>query len=493
MNVLQDRNNTRKIWEGVTAQYNETDFPITDPSSPIYWNGRGEIPPKAGPAPKKEMRDIRDAAFVAMVIKESDPGLSGQLSAIVRSVLLKQAKVANLDVTNSSPGQTTFWPRYGSNAWTRNISDLGPGFVMSSFLQSMLFAYDYLKEDFTASERKELDTWFYNQAEYWGHTVDVSHDYYFVNRNSGNWSLTKAGEEMEQGRHPGIRTKTRFYAPDKPGGGGLRRDGNGNVIRVLPVGREDIPSNYIDSPNEVSGFSVRYNNRFGNLSKFVALVGIMQDKENLKKSAKLYWKETMMFAVYPDGLPGEMERWVAREPQAGWGYATFVADQLLTVADAFARSGDFELYEYSTRHGVYGTECKSGEPAKTLKRVIEGMLKLLDGTYTYYATSTAGGVGDIENRIWDRLKSGAGHRGGYWVNDNWFSQANVYYKDNYIKNGYLRKNPGMNKYISNPEHRGPHSPYEGPWGEFPSKIFMFGEMEGKVWPYPIPLQKNIAK
>jgi len=68
------------------------------------------------------------------------------------------------------------------------------------------------------------------------------------------------------------------------------------------------------------------------------------------------------------------------------------------------------------------------------------------------------------------------------INDIWFSMANVYYKNTYIKNVYTRVTP-MPAYPATPASAG-GSAYSGPWDVFPGMLFMFGQMENQVWPYP---------
>lgn len=476
VSLLDDMANgtVKELWEGVSwANDDDSDKP-SKPGEPGYWDGTGFVPRHAGPQPYECHKKTRDAAFVSLILQKSNPGLAKKLREAAKSMLLKQIADPNLDFSNNSlsdlkkPGVTYVW-RIDDHK--RNIGDVGPGFPVCSMLQRMLYAYDYTKMYWSEAEKQEMETWLLHAARFWMKNVNTYLNIFFEDRENGNYHLTARGCRTEQGKDYALHHNM-YYKPSDPAGGGSVINSTGKEV-----------------PNNVSGLAVRYNNRMGNLVKFAGLAGILLDDEALKEDAKRYWKETLMFNIYPRGFSGDLERWVRPEPgtykspQKGLNYYYFIADHLVTLADAFARTGDFELYEFTTRKGQWGTECKPGDPDKSLLRVLEGIAKLNDGTYTLYATDTPADTGKIKYRIWDRKYSFA--RGvTFTVYDYWYAQANIYYRNDYLKSAYLKTNPGGNPYPEKPGSRHMHSPYEGPWSEFPSKAFMFGQMEGKVWPYP---------
>jgi hypothetical protein len=69
------------------------------------------------------------------------------------------------------------------------------------------------------------------------------------------------------------------------------------------------------------------------------------------------------------------------------------------------------------------------------------------------------------------------YAGRHYVNDVALSQANIFYQDKTLKASYTRK------MVSKPDHQGV-DPWGGDWGNLPGARFMFGQMEGTVWPYP---------
>jgi hypothetical protein len=61
--------------------------------------------------------------------------------------------------------------------------------------------------------------------------------------------------------------------------------------------------------------------------------------------------------------------------------------------------------------------------------------------------------------------------------------ANLYYRDDYIRSVYKREAPGTPPYPAFVE-QGAGDPEGGEGGTFPGVLFMFGDLEGEVWPYP---------
>ena len=73
-----------------------------------------------------------------------------------------------------------------------------------------------------------------------------------------------------------------------------------------------------------------------------------------------------------------------------------------------------------------------------------------------------------------------------WTNigDNNTALPNLFYQNAYIKSIYMRTAPGAPGYPANPGGGGTEA-RGGEWGIYPGVLFMFGDMEGKVSPYPI--------
>ena len=79
---------------------------------------------------------------------------------------------------------------------------------------------------------------------------------------------------------------------------------------------------------------------------------------------------------------------------------------------------------------------------------------------------------DAQLQLNEMINAGISH-----IHAIYLAPANVYYKDPSLKKAYLRKLP-----------RKPFSPgcnpWSGDWCTYPSILFMFGQMDNQVWPYP---------
>jgi hypothetical protein len=102
-----------------------------------------------------------------------------------------------------------------------------------------------------------------------------------------------------------------------------------------------------------------HNNRTYAAAAYLGVVGVHQNRQDYKDEAKLMVKEYLMFGVHPQGYMGDFERWWNNnriEPEQGLAYAPGCAAEVIRIADVLARTGDMELYEYTTSQGLAGTE-----------------------------------------------------------------------------------------------------------------------------------------
>jgi hypothetical protein len=390
---------------------------VSNPSAERWsaYTGGGCVP-RWSSEPGTRGEKMRDAGFAYLITSDK------RYSEAVRKELLAHANNSLLDFSKKS-------------RWCEGVlDDINPGFFIAEWMSRLLVGYDYIRTTVPQDERAKLDKWFANAAFYFQREVDQHINQFFVNRNSGNYTLTLYGNNSGAKRYSAI-------------------------------------SHY--GGRQISNLAKVYNNRRGSMVRFYALVGIQQNIDPLKNSAKLYVKEWLRFSTFPDGIISEFYRWTSSQPDMGWSYATYCVAQALDVADHFARAGDMELYRYSTSQGLVGTEGGN----KNIQLTIRNLLQYLDGSVKRYATTSASDVGK-QHKLIDGIMPG-------WevVSDIWFAQGNIYYKDNYIKNTYLRKNAGTRQYPYQQASAGPTSAWSGAGGIYPGKLFMFGQMEGKVWPY----------
>lgn len=323
------------------------------------------------------------------------------------------------------------------NIWCDGrLKDRNPSFAIADWLTRLLFGYDYIRRSLTSSERQTIDTWFYHAGAFFQRNIDADLSQNFVNRSAGDYRLSGYGKLMN-----------------------------------------DSPSNNITHYNGFKTYSLAkfYNNRRSSQARFFALVGIQQGNDLFKNSGKRYVKEWLMFSTYPNGVIAEFERWDSDLAELGWSYASNCVAQAADIADHFARDGDMELYRFTTSFGYFG----SAGGTKSLQLTIDNLLIYQNGTVKRYATKSSSSL--HSGTLIDSKHSSSGW---YGVNDIWMSQSNVFYRKTSIREHYTRRSSHMSQYPYKPASTGAHHPWGGPWDAYPGMLFMFGDMEGKVWPYP---------
>lgn len=360
---------------------------------------------------------LRDAAFVSLI--EGDARLAGA----VKDELLWQAR---------QPG-TDFADR---QRWCPGVMiDVSPSFPIANWMTKLLFAYDYLgRARFAPKERRLIEGWFADAAAFLQIDLDTSLSSSFVDRTAGDYRL--ADRHLD---HP-------------------------SCDRVSFLG---------SLPN--CSLHRYYNNRRAEIARYIGLVGVHQDIASLRRSARLFVEEFLAFSVFPGGYVGEFERFSEHNPELGWAYGTQTVGAAITIADAFARSGDPRLYDHVTSEGALGTV--GGDKDLLFAARLFG--RYLDGTYQRYGTDEAARAGDPDYLI-DGQHAPAGW---YGVHDVILAPANLYYTDSYLRDMYTRTGPGMPPYPDRPATGGPNPIWAGEGGVYPGVLFMFGGMEGRVTPY----------
>ncbi len=309
------------------------------------------------------------------------------------------------------------------------LADVNPSFFIAGWLNRLLYAYDYTRDVYTSEEHKQIGTWFRDAAAYMQTNVDPALDKLFVNRAAGNYALTSYGQ-----------SKMALQKEIWHGG------------------------------PKYASIGTMYNNRRSAMAAFITAVGVLQNNNSFKATGQNFAKEFLMFSTFPNNDITELHRWAEDFPDKGLNYAAFSIGHLINIADLLARSGDMSVYNFKTSEG-YGP-FKGGE--KSLLSIAKNFIKYMDGTHNRTTKGTSA------TRI-DGIDTG---RNWYMASEVFLAQGNVYYKDNYIKNGYMKTNPGSTPFKVKPAGVGSESPYNGPIGSpFPAQLFLFGQMEGKVNPY----------
>jgi len=393
---------------------------MDDPEDSLWEpNFEGCIP--RGDDQEPSMRDsdkIRDAAFSALVTDEEELGRA------VVDTLVEQVTDDRTDFGD----ENRFCPG--------KVRDSHPHFVLAQWLTKMLYTFDYTKQWATEEEQEQIREWFHDAADFLLPEADAVFDRLFEARQNGDYTPTNEPDYGQVG----------FYGS-----------------------------------KETSTYSRHYNNRWGEIMRFIGLVGLEQSNERFQESAKRWAKEFLVFSVYPEGWMAEFRRWLPNKRsnaghELGYTYTANVLGQMITIADAFARAGDTELYDLETSEGLYGTE---GGP-KSFEFAIESMGRYLDGTYERYGTDESSRAGE-ESFLIDSVFEEGDY---YSVHDVVLAPANLYYDSAYIRDIYTRTGEGMPGYPEDEATNGPHSVWTGESGTLPGVLFMFGGTEDLVEPYP---------
>ncbi len=395
-------------WDRIVTDKNRF---MANPANSIWdgISGTGCMKPVAEVAgvtgPKnKEMNYFVDAAFFGLVKNDIN------VLNTVKKYLLIQAGKPNLQ-----PSDKSRWCNYV-------MADSNPIFHMANWVTQLLYIYEYLEiagVSFSSQEKSLLDKWFIDWGNF--HFTDIE---YYLNKLYSNRNSYKNIEEIKH-IQPELYGDIAYH----------------NGPKTAQLGR-------------------MYNNRKANQVRLYGLIGIKYGKDNYINSFKRFTKEFLAFACYPNGAFAEFHRGTEKLPDLGLGYMGSTLSSMISVADALARRGDKEIYDFETTYGLYGTQ---GSVKKSLRWAIQNYVKLFDGTNKFYRFSSSTSLID-----------------GVHVPHNWYSahycllvSANLYYKDSYVQNVIDGKCSKVGEYPSNPAGYGAFPIWHGDGGTFPGVMFMF--------------------
>jgi hypothetical protein len=329
------------------------------------------------------------------------------------------------------------------------LGDKQIAYYGTSALMRLIFAYEYVgRTNFTASERDQVERWMFDAADFHRRDSDEFFNAQYVDRWAGDYTPTSACSTD----------------PAQPAwvGGPLMRFWYGQI----------------------------YNNRGGSILHFTFLTGLALQQAGrtytdgrygtlaqIVESGRMYFKEYIRYAVYPEGVVSEFARRLDTSPDLGWAYAGVAIGEMAEVADAYARAGDPSLYQYTTSDGLCGSEgtindggSRQGQNKDFLFAIQEHMKYITDGYARYWPdTSTE------NNRIDGRHP----RDGSVWhgVHESHLVLSNVYYQDSFVRQAYTRTHPNSIPYPSIPQGV---PPFQGSYGYFPGMLFMYGNLEGLV-------------
>lgn len=337
------------------------------------------------------------------------------------------------DINPPDPNANIGYGTGNNKRWRYDrFSDAGYLFLANEWQLRLFNAFDLIKEDYTVPQRNAIELWFKNWAYFTAREVNKIFNETFVNRYAENWN----------------------FAPTAA---------NNLASFGSPVERKTHDGGY-----KVPRLAIFYNNRRATMINFAGQVGLYLNEPFLINSMKVFFKETIRYSVFPNGMLGDMYRGtlstgnVAHETAIS--YCMSQIGIFIQMADACARKGDFSLYEYTTSAGFAGT---AGGPKNFYK-----VLKLYSDIYgkrqTFYFDKE---LLDGETPNWKSIL------------DNQLSRANIYYRDPVIKSTYMRT-PPANPFPAVPGTIGGQPAEMGNSSASPGIALQYWELEGEVWPYP---------
>lgn len=146
-----------------------------------------------------------------------------------------------------------------------------------------------------------------------------------------------------------------------------------------------------------------YNNRRSIAYFFLSIVGTgfadiyPEQAARYRNEVKRYVKEWVTYSVFPTGESGEWSRNHSYPNEygeyieaQGLIYGAYNCATALNAALWFyLKKGDRELVDFKTRDGLWGTECSNGEPDKTIWTASDLHIKMMAGRETRINDSNA--------------------------------------------------------------------------------------------------------
>jgi hypothetical protein len=338
----------------------------------------------------------------------------------LRTLLLQQAAMPGADFRNG-----TKWPNSPMLLSHEN-------YAVANWLRKLTYGYSYIRSSLPSSEQATLDAWFIQAATYWNGVVERGQNTQWPNRLSfadpSQYPLPVSDEADNLGR-------THF--------GGY----------------------------QAYDYHHTYSNIPATHMAMVTAVAVVTNNAMLKAKAKRFFKEWLTFAVAADGTVYDQVRWNnAGDPRVGFGYEGTALGSMISIADHLARDGDPELMTYSTSAGFHDW---GGGP----KSLLKAMQHYAGLVIAERGVSASGGVHQYASRSATTSTSLLIGPGPDQVKELVLIPATLFHKDRTVTTAYTRPLP------SSPSSGG-YDPWGGDWGTYPDVRFMFGQLEGVVWPYP---------
>jgi len=370
-------------------------------------------------------RDLRDAGFIYLLTGDTsyrDP---------VRDQLLDQIAETGTDFAN----ETKFCRINGGPSST--VFPVGGGLREHLWCRRILYGYAYIRDSLTTQQKTDIDAWFDNAADFWMDYFDAIAERIFPNRATNQYDES----DLAAGSCTALSDQGLLYF---------------GAVDPGPTARGN-------------GFA--WDNFATSRLAFCAAAAIVTNNTGIKTRVKKGFEEWVKFMIYPAGASAigalwDEKRW-GPPPNTwlGFNYFALSLGSAITVADHFARAGDTSLYNFSTSDGVCGSE---GGP-KSILDAMTHLAGMTNGTILDYGSDVVTTDSDL---VIDQETPDQNHQGFVYL-----AAGNTFFDNAAVKTAYTTTPP------SSP-WQGGYESISGDWGSYPDVRFMFGQMEGVVWPYP---------
>jgi hypothetical protein len=343
-------------------------------------------------------------------------------STLVRTHLLNQAAQAGTDFSNST--------RWCANSTMNNVIDLGP------WLRNLVYAYDYIKPSLPAGDIATLNAWFLGAGNYLNTKLDLRVKLCFPNYQSDNWSVSCGIGNTKETHWQG------WMAQNQMG---------------------------VFQNQEAVGMSA------------MTAIAVVLNNSTLKTQAVRFVKGWLRVSVFPDGTVSDQYRWILFDPNngngdpgLGYAYVSAAIGSMVSAADHLQRAGE-NIYQFSTSDGIGNSVGGS----KSIGLVVKRLAQIQQHAVNVYGSisSTLTDCKRIDDFLLTSQCSGYSNNHRIVQDMAPMAQSNIFYKDSTVQASYSRTPH------SDPTNGG-YDPFGGDWGNYPGARFMFGQMEGKVSPYP---------
>ncbi|MEM9865155.1 MAG: hypothetical protein AAF938_26360, partial [Myxococcota bacterium] len=482
-------------WERVLADANAAVENSANDRYDHFYRGAGCVPFDGGNAaltspleprpPRGSARSILNAAL-AFLVTEQDRYVQPVVTELRWYASQPELDFRATDIEELRPAGSSL-PR----RWCEDMNDLNPGFFIAEWVTRMLHAYSLTmhSDAYSDDDHRQIMQWLYAASRYWSKVAELDID-----------AAIRGGRNVRCGT-PVDYTLINSSRNDTSGSGW---DGGPNTSHLMHMYNNRRTAEIVTGMAAGVFFEAARAGRFGD--RVQRLAPTRAAGEALLCEGVRTFHEMIAYGTWPNGIQADAYRRADRvgNPEQGYGYTQIGVGHLVTMADLYARHVGVDLYEYVLDEGEVARFFPDASrpwyadlaiPGRGLRRTLEAYwLGMLDqgpeGRWTSYGEPLDGRTGQAGGRN--------------YVFDVWHANANLYYQDEDFLRVYTRRDADRHAYVpypASPSGAGAFGSYTraappeasrcgragaatryseaftGPLGEYPSKLFMYGQME----------------